>query len=313
MSTLQSVFEFYDSRKFVFVESGGNYGDHLIYRGADKLAREANLEFESVPHKKFMNSTFDDDAIIYFHGGGGYNPWWRGRVIQELKKASETHGGLLIQGPQTVYTDQNFLQKQISNTLQETTLDKVFFYTRERTSYDVLKQVLPEQVDLQVDHDTALHLNASDLPRTGMSPRGHTFYGIRDDKESRSIAKQRKPFRMWFDPVPYSSSFDEWVGHHARAGTVITNRLHSAVVSTILEKPTVLLPNSYHKNRSVYEFSLADRGAKWREEIDTTALDQYLSILPDRITNSTRLASAIRKIRGLFSEKEESPENAIKA
>lgn len=161
-------------------------------------------------------------------------------------------------------------------------------------------------MDLRIDHDTALHLEASDLSRAGVGAGTQIFYAIRDDKESWSIARRRKPFRMWFDPVPFSSTFDEWVG----AGAVITNRLHSAVVSTILEKPTVLLPNSYHKNRSVYEFSLAEWGAKWRDEIDTTALDQYLSYLPARITNSTRLASALSKIQGLFHRKADSPEIA---
>jgi len=172
------------------------------------------------------------------------------------------------------------------------------FYTRERTSYNALKTVLPERCTLHTDHDTALHLEASDLPRADVRSRGHTFYAIRNDKESRSIARQRKPFRMWFDPVPYSSFFDEWVGHHARASAVVANRLHSAVVSTILGKPTVLLPNSYHKNRSVYEFSLADRRVEWREEIDTTSLDQFLSYLPARMRNSTRLASGLMAVAG---------------
>ncbi len=116
---------------------------------------------------------------------------------------------------------------------------------------------------------------------------------------------------MWFDPVSFSSSLDEWVGHYARASAVVANRLHSAAVSTILEKPTVLLPNSYHKDRSVYEFSLADRGVEWREEIDTTPLDQFLSyLLAHIVTNSIRLASGLSKIRGLFRRKAAGPEIA---
>lgn len=300
MSTLQSTFESYGSRKFVFVEPGGNHGDYLIYRGAEKIAREVGIGFESVTHQKFMESSFDDKTVIYLHGSGGYNPWWSGTPMKQLEKVSKTHRGILIQGPSTVHTDRDFIQEHIRAPLEETTLDKIFFYTRERTSYDALKTALPEQVHLHTDHDTALHLEGSELPGADVGSSGHTFYAIRNDKESRAVARQRKPFRMWFDPVSFSSSLDEWVGHHARASAVVANRLHSAVVSTILGKPTVLLPNSYHKNRSVYEFSLEDRGVEWREEIDTTPLDQFLSYLPARITNSTRLANGLSKIRGLF-------------
>lgn len=311
MSDLFSTFREFKSRKHIFVEPGGNHGDYLIYRGAEKLAREAGIDFESIPHREFMDGNYDDETVIYLHGSGGYNPWWSGTPMEELEKASQTHRGVLIQGPSTVHTDRDFLQTYISGPLDETTLDKVFFYTRERTSYDALKPVLPEQVNLQTDHDTALHLEASELPRADVGSRGHTFYAIRDDKESRPIAQRRKPFRMWFDPVSFSSSFDEWVGHHARANAVVANRLHSAVVSTILGKPTVLLPNSYHKNRSVYEFSLAERGAKWKEKIDPTTLDQYLSVLPARITNSTRLANALSRIRGPLLGKSDGLEDAV--
>lgn len=257
-----------------------------------------------------MTESYDDETVIYLHGSGGYNPWWSGTPMKELKKASETHRGILIQGPSTVHTDEDFLQKYISDPLSETSLEKIFFYTRECTSYDVLKSVLPGQVDLQTDHDTALHLEASEIPGADDGAGAHTFYAIRNDKESRAVTRKRKPFRMWFDPVSSSSSFEEWVGHHARAGAVVTNRLHSAVVSTILVKPTVLLPNSYHKNRSVYEFSLADRGAEWKEKIDTTTLDQFLSCLPAWITSSTRLARTVSTIQGLFRREADGPEMA---
>jgi hypothetical protein len=115
-----SVFKYYSSRRFVFVKPGGNYGDHLIYRGAKKVAREAGVDFRSITH-------------------------------------------------------------------------------RECTSYDVLKSVLPRQVDLQTDHDTALRLEASELPGADVGAGAHTFYAIRNDKGSRTVTRQRKPFRMWFD------------------------------------------------------------------------------------------------------------------
>jgi exopolysaccharide biosynthesis predicted pyruvyltransferase EpsI len=42
----------------------------------------------------------------------------------------------------------------------------------------------------------------------------------------------------------------------AKAARVYTDRLHVAILAGILRKEIYLLPNSYHKNKSTYEFSL---------------------------------------------------------
>jgi len=300
MNTLRAVFKFYTSRKFIFVEPGGNYGDHLIYRGAEKLAEEAEIDFESHTHREFMDTDFDDETVIYLHGSGGYNPWWSGTPMKELERAARTHEGVLIQGPSTVYIDRAFLEKQVQLPLEETSLGNMHFFTRERTSYRALEEVLPEWVDLGLDHDTALHFPGNDMPRTEGASGAHTFFAIRDDKESKTVIDHPKPFRMWYDPVPFSQSFEDWVRHHAQAREVVTNRLHSAVVSSILDKPVTLLPNSYHKNRSVYEFSLAEQGVEWQNEIQRTTLDRVLSAFPTRLQRSYRLARGINSIRGVL-------------
>ena len=69
------------------------------------------------------------------------------------------------------------------------------------------------------------------------------------------------------DPVRYSYSFKHWVRLHARAASIVTNRLHSAICGSILGVPTTLLPNNYHKARGVWEQSLAARGVQWAERL----------------------------------------------
>lgn len=297
MGKLLSTFDFYSSCKFVFVKPGGNYGDFLIYRGAEKLAREAGIEFKSVSHQEFMETRYDANTVIYLHGSGGYNPWGCGTPMEELKKAVQTHEGILIQGPSTVHADRAFLQEHVGAPLEQTTLQGMHFFARERTSYEVLNEILPERVELQVDHDTALHLRAEDLPQTEVASAGHTFFAIRGDKEREDVIDAPKPFRMWYDPVPVSQSFGDWVRHHAQAEKIVTNRLHSAVLSPILGKRVTLLPNSYHKNRSAYEFSLAHRGVEWQDKIESTALDRLLGVFPARIRRSYRVARGINRVR----------------
>jgi exopolysaccharide biosynthesis predicted pyruvyltransferase EpsI len=217
--------------------------------------------------------------------------------MQELKKAAQTHEGILIQGPSTVHIDRAFLRERVAASLEQTTLQSVYFFAREQTSYEVLKEILPRRVELRVDHDTALHLNAEDLPQAQATSAGHVFFAIRSDEERADVIDTPKPFRMWYDPVPVSQSFGDWVHHHAQARRIVTNRLHSAVLSSILGKLVIFLPNSYHKNRSVYEFSLADRGVEWQDQIESTALDRLLSVFPARIRRSYRLARGINSVR----------------
>ncbi|MCK4438582.1 polysaccharide pyruvyl transferase family protein, partial [Candidatus Bathyarchaeota archaeon] len=51
------------------------------------------------------------------------------------------------------------------------------------------------------------------------------------------------------------TDFVSWV---ANAETVYTDRLHVAILSSILGKDVTLFGNIYHKNRGVWEISLRD-------------------------------------------------------
>jgi exopolysaccharide biosynthesis predicted pyruvyltransferase EpsI len=297
MNALRRLFEQYMSRKFVFVEPGGNYGDYLIYRGAEKLADQIGLRYHSIPFNEYMFTQVDHEKVIYIHGGGTYNPWWSGTSMWALLKSVQFHKGILIQGPSTVHREKNFLEGGVARYLKDTNTEKIYFFTRERASYEALREVLPSHVELGLDHDTALHLTCDDLPSATADLSSRTFYAIRNDKESRRVADHSKQLRLWFDPVPSSQSFDEWIQHHACVGEVITNRLHSAIVSTILGKDTTLLPNSYHKNRSVYEFSLAQRGVRWQTEVANITIDHVLSgLLPDRLKRTSLVNRGVSKV-----------------
>jgi hypothetical protein len=61
---LFNLFLKYKARNFIFLEPGGNFGDLIIYKGAYKLADEANIVYETVTFDKFMNTYYPPDAII---------------------------------------------------------------------------------------------------------------------------------------------------------------------------------------------------------------------------------------------------------
>ena len=272
------LFQELRDRPFLFVEPGGNAGDSLIYRGAEKLARAAGISYTALKHAGFMRTASDPEAVVYLHGSGGYNSWCSGKPMEELEKAATTHRGIVIQGPATFHDDPSFLKRRVATPLENRKATRLFVFARERVSYDAIRRVLPSWTEPMLDHDTALNLGFADLD-PGCRHRNHTFYAIRQDTEARRI-RHREFFGVWGDPWKITRSFDRWLRLHARAAEIITNRLHSSIAGSILGKPTTLLPNSYFKNRAVWEYSLCERGVRWAEAAPVGGLGRFLSEIP---------------------------------
>lgn len=294
---LFNLFKKSKSSKFIFVKSGGNFGDYLIYKGAEKIARLANISFQSVSHEEFINSKYPEGVVIYIHGGGGFNPLWSGTPIIELHKSITTHSGVTILGPQTFFTDEAYLQKFIIPIFEKSIAKKIYLFTRDITSLEALKEKVPSYVELEIDNDTALNLCAEDILRPSSCKGDFVLYAIREDKELVNIA--RKDFlSVWLDPIKFCKDFDHWVFLHNRAKRIITNRLHSAIVGVILGKPVELLPNSYHKNRSVWEYSLQQRGVQWSDDMPVTKITSIInSIYPlKRLVSSYKFQAWFRSL-----------------
>jgi hypothetical protein len=64
-----------------------------------------------------------------------------------------------------------------------------------------------------------------------------------------------------------AKSFAHWMRIHLNSRAIVTNRLHSAIVCTLAGKPVTIAPGAYHKNRSVWEYSLSAQGATWADAI----------------------------------------------
>jgi len=295
---LLEVFRKYSNNNFIFVKPGGNYGDYLIWKGAEKLAEQANISYVSYTHDDFMKRKIESKEIVYVHGGGGFNRFWQGTPILELTKAIQEHIGPTILGPQTILDDENYIKEVIKKIFHKRLSKDVYFFVRERTSYSLLKELLPRDVYLGIVPDTAFAIVKEDLmvPECYES-KGYTLYAIRQDKESGKQYQRPNPFVFWLDPVLYAKDFKSWVQIHNNANTVFTDRTHSAIVSTLLGKKVYFLPNKYHKNRSIWEYSLKDRGVHWLEELKPNPLLGVIQKkrLYRRVVNSHMLKNFLRK------------------
>lgn len=302
---LAALFSANRERRWYFVKSGGNWGDHLIYAGAESLACSLGLRWVSLDYRSFDTADLPAGSAIYLHGGGGLNPWCSGRAFANMRRAMRVPDALVIQGPQTCDIASEETKALFASALAETNAAKRHFFTRELTSARFLAEVLPGDFSLHVDHDTALHLPLDELlAQAGLrkAPQGRykLIVSREDDETSPSGPLSAGQDAVRLDPAYYASSFSHWLRIHAFATHITSNRLHSAIVGSLLGKPVELLPGSYHKNRSVWEFSMKDRGVEWRDRLDEPATrEPSLDWLPRKIRNSWKVRRTFMRLRGV--------------
>ena len=260
-SKLKNLFTEHKDRKFTFIVQGGNQGDQMIWAGARKLAHLAELNYRETNMKRGHSPYIDikPDEILYLNGGGGFNTWWNWtpRLLNRLVKQYPEN--MIVVGPSTVALQGWYLDKWLPCS------DNVIFYARELTTYNFLK----ENYDLNLfhDQDTALHLNVDDaefkkLMGDNYSENRHTLFGLREDPESLDNIPSQvnlEDYDLVVDPCLEKN----WAQLHLHASKILTNRCHSAILGSILGKDTTMFNGNYHKNRSIWEYSLKKRGVKW--------------------------------------------------
>jgi len=121
--------------------------------------------------------------------------------------------------------------------------------------------------DVRLDHDMALHLRLNDpyfrkLTKNMNVKKDFSLLALRSDSESSKHLPndiRKKDFDIVVDPCRRKN----WAQLHMHASVIVTDRSHSAIMGAILGKDTSLFAGAYHKNRSIYDYSLKDLGVKW--------------------------------------------------
>lgn len=271
---LAQLFETNRNRDWYFVKPGGNWGDYLIYAGAEVLARQMNLRWTDLDYFSFNPDLIPQGAALYLHGGGGFNPWGSKRAFLNLKRALSTNGTLVIQGPQTADTEASETSALFKDTFHNVGAAEVHIFSREERTHSYLSDSLPDAILKHIDQDTALHLNKAnilELSDLRSSPKGrYVLLVARNDDEAPAGILSTIENAVMMDPAYFATSFRHWIRIHAYARRIISNRLHSSIVGTLLEKPVELAAGSYHKNRSIWEYSLKERGVEWKDAPQAT-------------------------------------------
>jgi len=271
-------------RKTMVITPGGNHGDTLIHMGLVKKLDEQGVRYScfNLEHaykrslalggKYLLNILFwktgidigfkllevpDEVELVLFDGGGYMNDVWYGPAL--LKAVMGQTQAPIAVAPQSYVFNRTRLADCFRDGREAT------LFCRERYSYDHLTgQGLPSNVQLKVSPELAFYLTPEDLEEY-IEPREERYQlvAMRRDKESATSENLIREIEQACDnpvsrDVSMEGSLTDFVSWAANAETVITDRLHVAITSSILGKDTTLYGNMYHKNRGVWEYSLRD-------------------------------------------------------
>lgn len=218
-------------RRVGYVRPHGHVGDALIEVATLQLFAEFGVDWTPLD----LDAPIAVETIVF--GGGGS----MGRRSPQ-NHALRTRA--LALGPPVVVLPQSFTDREDRH------FSKVF--VRERASLGLCPTAT-------LAPDLALGL-ACPAPSPPAQDLG-VF--LRRDQE-----RTGRRLRLARDPVELCQRPDELLALVTRYRRIITDRLHCAIAGLHAGRDVTLLPNNYHKNRSMHETWLAGLGCRFAESVE---------------------------------------------
>ena len=202
--------------------------------------------------------------VILLRGGAYLNDVWKEYEILENTTRDNPDCAIIVAPQSFFFNSTTRFPEFFEGSKQE-----IYLFCRERYSYNLLLSMnFPKNVHVYLSHDAALYLSKDDFnPRNGsydlICPRGDresaVDWRIEDLRKRRNagLTDSGHPIdNVLMGDLDLIGDFRAFVNLIEGSRRVYTDRLHVAILSAILGKDTFLYPNSYPKNKGVYEFSL---------------------------------------------------------
>lgn len=239
-SAFVKIFEPLRGRRIGYVRLQGNVGDRLIEAAAFQMMRYFEIDF--VVTKPSPSAKVDEWLIA---GGGNMGSYYEN--CQRVRRQVLADGRPVSVLPQSFITPEPFAYKRV--------------FVRERASLSLRPDALlaPDlALGLEIPWHWKLFLGLERRRQSKLTIDEGLW--LRQDlealfSESRSLGDPAECCRFPF----------QYLRLAARYTHVITDRLHFAVAALSCGRKTTLLPNNYHKNRSMFETSLRELGCEWRD------------------------------------------------
>lgn len=219
-----------------FFRFGGNYGDSIIWHGTMKLLSELNIKINNVDITREMKND-----ILVIDGGGNLVDYYDD-VRNFLYKKHDLYKEIIFL-PHTIFGDK---QIEILSELKNNTT----IFCRERESKKFV-DLHAKRCEVFLWHDCAFY-NSFKSEKSGIG----TLNAFRSDCESiiKFIPESNIDISYNGYATKPLNDFLEIIDNYHQ---VNTDRLHVAITSVLLGKKVNLYPNSYFKNKAVFEYSLS--------------------------------------------------------
>jgi exopolysaccharide biosynthesis predicted pyruvyltransferase EpsI len=220
----------------------GNYGDSLIWHGTKLLLGKASVQYRTIGCSETPGAEY-----LIVDGGGNLTDLYTD-VSDFLDNYGDSYSHILVL-PHTVAGARPLASLRRLGS-------RLTIFCREYVSWLNVSMGAPRS-SCYLWHDCAFNLNL--CRNTLATSQDHSFYAFRADVEAtRNVYP---PGNRDISLEGYAQSkLDMLIDSLSCHSMVVTDRLHIAIAACLLGCNVELHPNSYFKNKAVYEYSLRDRG-----------------------------------------------------
>jgi len=233
---LKTFLKNYTGQCVDFFRFNGNYGDSIIWHGTMSLLSELNINISNVD---LLSEKTND--ILFIDGGGNFVDYYDD-VRNFIFKKHEWYKEIILL-PHTIFGNKQIeiLSKLRSNTT---------IFCREKESAKFVDSFV-KNCNVFLWHDCAFY-NSFEKTETGKG----ILNAFRSDCES--ILKFIPEPNVDISYNGYATKpLNEFLATIAQFEQLNTDRLHVAITAVLIGKKVNLYPNSYFKNKAVFEYSLS--------------------------------------------------------
>lgn len=232
---LKKYLDKYKNTSVDFFRFPGNYGDSLIWHGTKVLLSSLNI----LEHYVDISSPKNND-VLFIDGGGNFVDYYSDVKNFLIKKPALYREIVIL--PHTIFGEK---QIEVLNNISSS----LTIFCREKVSAKFLEDRLTHG-EVYLWHDCAFYNKFSQIPAGN-----GVLNAFRLDVESILNTRLESNDDLSYNGYA-TKPLDEFIEVLQKYAQVNTDRLHIAIGSTLLGKQVKLFPNSYYKNKAVFDYSL---------------------------------------------------------
>ena len=247
-----------------------NLGDTLIWEAEVQMLNSLKVPRLYSYFFGIENFKIDSDTTIVWSGGGYFSDIWQSSLKYIKKILSKYNNNKHVFLPNSVFFSKEESCAEINSVLKNCKKEVVVF-SRENQSYEEAKKLVKITSMLLPDVVLGWDIERYMLDHKIQNNEGDgILYISRNDREKLSnidiSANKTSDWPTMVSKPKYLKDCDahfwsldirwrlvnEAISFIAPYKTVYSDRMHGAILAWLLKKETVLIDNSYHKSKSLY-------------------------------------------------------------